>query len=282
MAVIKQSSSRAAANVGGVVHLGDLRVAAQHALDEARREAASIVEAARAECDRMRAEARRDGFEEGRAAGLSQGLEEGGAKGLVEGRAAAQAAHAARLAAVEESFAAELSRWMARRDEVMRGAERELAGIALAIAESIVREHIDANRDAVAHAAEAAVGLFARATRVTVEVAAEDVELVAEAMPRLTAALPEGAAVSIRPSTAVGRGGCIVRSPEGTVDARIETQFRRMREGLIGRASDPDRGTSEADEPLVADADADADGTGTGTDATGPEAGDAGGRSDAS
>jgi flagellar biosynthesis/type III secretory pathway protein FliH len=53
-------------------------------------------------------------------------------------------------------------------------------------------------------------------------------------MPRLSAALPEGATVSIVAREGVARGGCVIRSSEGSVDARIETQFRRVREGLLG------------------------------------------------
>lgn len=237
MAVLKQSSSRAVVALGGVFDLGDLRAGAERALADARAEAARIVAEARREGDRIRAEARAAGEAEGRAAGLAQGLEQGRAQGAGEGHAAAHAEHSAALAAIEESFAAEFARWMAMRDDAMRGAESELAGIAVAIAESIVREHVAADASVVERQARAAIGLFARATRVTIEVSPEDAPIVAEAMPRLSEALPEGAVVSIVASDGVGRGGCVIRSSEGSVDARIETQFRRMRQGLVGDAS---------------------------------------------
>jgi hypothetical protein len=96
------------------------------------------------------------------------------AQGAAEGLAAARTEHAERLATIEHAFAEEFVRWMGTRDEVMRGAERELAGVAIAMAESIVREHVRVQPDVVARAVEAAIGLFARATRVTIEVAPED------------------------------------------------------------------------------------------------------------
>lgn len=238
MAVLKQSSSRSSVAVGGVFDLADLRVGAERALADARAEAARIVDEARREAERMRAEAKADGLARGEAAGFEKGLAEGRAKGAAEGHAAAKAEHDARLSQIEEAFAGEFVRWMSVRDDAMRHAEKELAGIAVAIAESIVREHVAADASVVAREVEAAVGLFARATRVTIEVSPEDAPVVAESMPRLSAALPEGAAVSIVAREGVARGGCVVRSSEGTVDARIETQFRRMREGLIGGPSD--------------------------------------------
>ena len=234
MAVVKQSSSRAGVALGGVFNLVDLRTGAERALAEAQSEAARIVEAARREGERVRAAAEQEGFAQGHAAGLAQGEAEGRTKGEAEGHAAAKAAHDAALQAIEEGFATELGRWMAVRDDAMRFAERELAGIAVSMAERIVREHVKCDPSVVAREAEAAIGLFARATRVTVEVAPDDAPILAESMPRLVAALPEGAAVSIVPREGIARGGCVIRSSEGSVDARLETQFRRMREGLVG------------------------------------------------
>jgi flagellar biosynthesis/type III secretory pathway protein FliH len=237
MAVLKQSSSRAGVAVGGVFSLGDLRVGAERALSDAQAEAARVLEAAKREGERIRAAAERDGFAKGHAEGLAKGEAEGRAKGETEGHAAAKAVHDAALQAIEEGFATELGRWMAVRDDAMRFAERELAAIAVTMAEGIVREHVRADPTVVAREAEAAIGLFARATRVTVEIAPEDAPILAESMPRLVAALPEGATVSIVSREGIARGGCVIRSSEGSVDARLETQFRRMREGLVSGAT---------------------------------------------
>ena len=234
MAVIKQTSPRATVAIGGVFDLGDLRAGAERALAEAHAEAARIVDAARREADRMRADARRDGLAKGEAEGHAKGLAEGRTAGAAEGHAAARTEHAKALRAIEEAFATEFARWMSTRDEAMRFAERELAGIAISIAESIVREHVAADPTVVAREAQAAVALFARATRVTIEVAPEDAPIVAEAMPDLSSALPDGAVVSITARAGIARGGCVIRSNEGGVDARFETQFRRMREGILG------------------------------------------------
>ncbi|MFM2164965.1 MAG: Flagellar assembly protein FliH, partial [Planctomycetota bacterium] len=62
----------------------------------------------------------------------------------------------------------------------------------------------------------------------------EDEALVAGSMPSLRAALPAGAEVELVARDGIARGGVVIRSSEGTVDARIETQFRRMRDGLVG------------------------------------------------
>jgi flagellar assembly protein FliH len=236
MAVLKQSTPNARVLTGGSFDLGDLRAGAEAALREAKAEAARIVAAARADAERMRAEARTQGHAEGRAAGFAEGEAAGLAAGEAAGREQALAAHDASFKALEEAYAAEFLRWNAQRDEAMRTAERELAGVAIAIAESIVREEIAREPKWVARAVEAAVALFARSTRVSIEIAPEDEALVAGAMPSLRAALPVGAEVELVARAGIARGGVVIRSSEGTVDARLETQFRRMRAGILGEA----------------------------------------------
>ena len=142
MAVLKHSTPNARAIAGGAFDLGDLRAGAESALREAKLEAARIVAAARAEAERMRSEARAEGHAEGRAAGFSEGETAGRAAGEAAGRTEALAAHDASFKALEEAYAAEFLRWSAQRDEMLRSAEQELAGISVAIAESILREHI--------------------------------------------------------------------------------------------------------------------------------------------
>lgn len=237
MAVIKATAQRPAFAGTSLHDLGDLRRGAEEVLAQARTEAARLVADAKREVERVFSESRESGFEQGKEEGFAVGLAEGRAAGELAGREEARAAHEVMIKALEESFSTEFMRWTQVREEIMRSAERELAGIALAIAESIVREHVRCDRSAVARQVEQAVALFARATRVSIEVAPEDEPLVRETLPTLCAMLPPDAEVALRARAGITRGGCYIRSSEGTVDARIETLFRRMREGIVGSAA---------------------------------------------
>lgn len=237
MAVIKSTAQRPTFAGTSLHDLGDLRKGAEDALERARAEAARLVADARRQVEQVFNESRESGFEQGKEEGFAQGLVEGRAAGEVAGREDARAAHEVMIKALEESFSTEFIRWVQIREEVMRSAERELASIAIAIAESIVREHVRADTAAVVRQVEQAVALFARATRVSIEIAPEDEPVVREALPNLCAALPPDAEVALRPRAGIARGGCFIRSSEGTVDARMETLFRRMREGVVGTAA---------------------------------------------
>lgn len=234
MSVLKPSSPRAQSAQGNVFDLGDLRRDAEAVLRNARAEAVRILDEARKGGDAARATGRLEGIEQGRAEGLARGLEEGRTTGANDGRTAATALHCESLAAIEESFSTAFLHWIALRDEHMREAERELAGVAVAIAERIVGEKIAHDPRIVTREVAAAVALFSRATRVSIEIAPEDEAIVSESMSVLRAQLPAGADVELIAREGIARGGCVIRSSEGTVDARIEMQFRRMRDGITG------------------------------------------------
>jgi flagellar assembly protein FliH len=234
MAVIKATAQRPTFAGSSLHDLGDLRKGAEDALDRARAEATRLVAEAKREVDKVYSESRESGFEQGKEEGFVAGFAEGRAAGEAAGREEARAAHEAMIKALEESFSAEFMRWVQIREEVMRTAERELAGISIAIAEAIVREHVRCDTAAVVRQVEQAVALFARATRISIEVAPEDEPLVREALPNLCAMLPPDAEVALRARAGIARGGCFIRSSEGTIDARMETLFRRVREGVVG------------------------------------------------
>ena len=234
MAVIKATAQRPTFAGTSLHDLGDLRKGAEEALDRARAEAARLVAEAKREVDKVYSESRESGFEQGKEEGFAAGFAEGRTAGAAAGREEARAAHEAMIKTLEESFSAEFMRWVQIREDIMRSAERELAGISIAIAEAIVREHVRCDTAAVVRQVEQAVALFARATRVSIEVAPEDEPLVREALPNLCAMLPPDAEVALRARAGITRGGCFIRSSEGTIDARMETLFRRMREGVVG------------------------------------------------
>ena len=66
--------------------------------------------------------------------------------------------------------------------------------------------------------------------RVTVLVNPDDLEIVREAMDGLRASLGGIEHCEVQAERRVGRGGRIVRTPVGDVDARVETKLERARE----------------------------------------------------
>jgi flagellar biosynthesis/type III secretory pathway protein FliH len=72
-------------------------------------------------------------------------------------------------------------------------------------------------------------GLIER-ERVTVLVHPDDLETMRAAIEELRASLGGVGHCEVQAERRVGRGGAIVRTPDGDVDARLETKLERVRE----------------------------------------------------
>ncbi len=235
MPILKQSDAAPLLNDPTVVlDLGDLQRQADRIIAAAEQEAERILEAARAaardEGVRIRAEAEAAGRVDGETAGRATGEE--------RGRAEAMAAAEASLDRLQEAWIGALQEWSARRTADLAAAREDVVALGVAIAERIVHGTVEGDRAAAARQAAAALELLSDAREVRVLVHPEDEAVVAEAMPRLAGAVGGAAHVSLGTDASVDRGGVVVRSGEGTVDARIETQLRRIAAALVpGRAA---------------------------------------------
>jgi flagellar assembly protein FliH len=117
---------------------------------------------------------------------------------------------------------------------MMRKTERELVRLAVAMAERIVRREVDEDPELLAGMARTAIDRLGQDVAATIHLNPQDYEAMMAA--RQGAAF-EGA-VQVVADPLVGRGGCLVKSPFGTVDAGIDTQVREMSHALIGDESD--------------------------------------------
>lgn len=169
-----------------------------------------VLAAAWAEADRLREEARALGEAEGQAAGLE----------------AAQRQAEPLLAALGDA----VEGVHALRAELSETLEREAVELALAIAERIVAGALEAQPERVVDVVRGALRRLAERQRVTVLVNPEDLALVSESAARLRSELGGLEHCEIQADRRVGRGGAVVRTVEGEIDARVETQLERARE----------------------------------------------------
>jgi flagellar assembly protein FliH len=163
--------------------------------------AAGVVEAAQAEAEGIRAEARQVGFAEGRAAGLAAAADE------IEPAARALAAAVDEVRGTLAGLAAQ--------------AEQSAVELALALADKVLATSLELRPELVQELVVGALrGVAER--ELVLEVHPDDVELLSGAI--------EG--VELVPERRVARGGCVVRTPDGEIDARIGQQLERAAEAL--------------------------------------------------
>jgi flagellar assembly protein FliH len=150
-------------------------------------------------------------------------------KGYAEGERAGEAAAEARVDAMLLRLVTTIDEVAALRTGVMRRAEREVVRLALAIAERVVRREIDIDQELLVVMARVAVDRLGEHAVATIHLHPADSEA---ALRRRDSAAP--GALDIVADVNVPRGGCLVRSAFGTIDAGIDSQMRELSRALLG------------------------------------------------
>jgi flagellar assembly protein FliH len=160
-----------------------------------------------------------------------RGFDEGLARGLAEARA--QAANALEAVATAERTLAEM------RDQYLARAEAAAVDLAFQIAEKVIGATVAADSEAVLGVVSGALLRTTDRDHLVVEVHPEDFELVRDAASELAARLGGINRMEVISERRVAPGGCIVRTEEGEIDARIEAQIGRVRQ-LLDEVRSPD------------------------------------------
>lgn len=164
----------------------------------------------RVEAERILADARKEA-ERLRAQATTEGRERG-------------------LAAVTELLAgARLSAMRAQRE-----VESDLRTLAVRIAERILDRELSTRPEAVVDIAAAALSQAGAPRDVVLRVHPEDLRTLERGRPRLLERCARAQVIQLRPDSTVGRGGCIVETELGTVDARLQVQLEAIERALRG------------------------------------------------
>jgi flagellar assembly protein FliH len=148
------------------------------------------------------------------------------AEGYAAGRAEALAALSPALEALQTAVSAALEERIAAADQL----EVHAVELSLFLSEKILGGALAAEPERVVEAVRGALRGIVERERVTVLVHPEDLELVREAMDEMRATLGGIEHCEVQAERRVGRGGAIVRTQDGDVDARVETKLQRARE----------------------------------------------------
>lgn len=157
----------------------------------------------------------------GYAAGFEEGKRAGFQTGHAEGKALARA-EVARIHAVASSA-----------DEALQALgdtlSRKTVALAVAIAQKVMQREIKSHPESILHIVhEGLILLPDNAERVRITVNTDDLELVRGNLSETEAP----ADYVVAGSNEVQRGGCLITSPCGDIDATLETRMRRVLEVL--------------------------------------------------
>ena len=180
------------------------------------------IEAAQAERDRIRDDARREGLELARREALEEAVKRERERVAIETAGLAELLRRA-ASAIEE-----------KRSELAAAGERDLVKLALAVAARIVKAEVQAGKPIAAENLRRAVELTLRRQEIRVQIHPADLQLIETYLPELRRDYADLQKVALEPNAALGRGGVVVQTREGSVDAAIATQLEEIERGLLG------------------------------------------------
>jgi len=106
--------------------------------------------------------------------------------------------------------------------------EREVVKLALEVAKKIVHREIQADREIIQTLVRVALGHVAEKSAVTVHLHPTDYNYILEHRAELSKDGDGGQEVVLLSDKSIQRGGCLVETECGTIDARIEEEFREV------------------------------------------------------
>jgi len=162
----------------------------------------------------------RDAFAKGYAAGERAGLEAGGKRADAMLRRVAQT----------------IDELTGLRATIVRETERQMVDLALALARRVVDRELTLAPDLVAAMAHVALERLGEQTPATIRLNPADYSVVIAERGEQW----EGTHVSVVPDLAVTRGGCLVESDFGVIDASVDAQLGELARALLGGPG-PDR-----------------------------------------
>jgi flagellar biosynthesis/type III secretory pathway protein FliH len=163
------------------------------------------------------------------AAAAEQGREEGYRSGLAEARAELEPAVSVIRAAAERADAA--------REALLDTLERRAVELALALAEKVLAAELAARPELVLDVVESTLRRASAGDRLVLNVHPADLDLVRAALDDLARARSGSGTIEVVAERRVPRGGCVLSTPVGEIDARISEQLARagdvLRDSLL-------------------------------------------------
>ncbi|HOJ49430.1 MAG TPA: flagellar assembly protein FliH [Spirochaetota bacterium] len=181
-------------------------------IDDANQKAKLIIEDAQKEAEKIKKESYSQGFEIGREEGYKSGQEE-----------------VNRLIGVLHKVVGELIK---KRESIVEETENQLVDLVLLIAKKVVKVITESQKRVIYDNVIAAINKLRIRSEITIRVNPEDVYTVTKYKKDFMEAVEGIENIRILEDPNVDKGGCIVTSEFGSVDARISTQLAEIEEQI--------------------------------------------------
>ena len=187
---------------------------AQEIIRNAQEEAARIVEEARVEQENLRKSSHTEGYNQGREEGFAEG------KGEVD-----------RLIGRTHKI---LEGVMARREEILSETEQQIVELVILMTRKVVKIISESQKSVIMANVLQALKKVKSRGNVTVRVNMADVKLTTEHIQDFIKQIERVQGITVVEDSTVDKGGCVVETDFGAIDARIQNQLSELETAILG------------------------------------------------
>lgn len=182
-------------------------------IEDAKLEAERIIQEANVEKENIKATAHQDGYKEGHEQGFMEGQNE--VNRLVE-----------RVHKIVESV-------MVRREEILCETEQQIVELVLLMTRKVVKIISENQKTVVLSNVLAALKKIRTRGNITLRVNTEDLKLTTAHVDEFIKRIENVNGISVIEDSSVDRGGCIVETDFGAIDARISSQLAELESKIM-------------------------------------------------
>ncbi len=182
-------------------------------IEKAKAEAAQIVAEANAQHDKIVSEARSEGFEQGSQEGFEKGSAE--VERLIE-----------RMHKILEAV-------MQRREEILQDTESQIVELVILMARKVIKILSENQKNVIMANTVAALRKVKTRGNVTLRVNIEDVKLTTAHADEFIQHVENVQGITVQEDSSVEKGGCIVETDFGAIDARISSQLTELENKIL-------------------------------------------------
>lgn len=191
----------------------DAEQAASKIIEDAKLEAERIIQEASVEKENIKATAHQDGYKEGHEQGFMEGQNE--VNRLVE-----------RVHKIVESV-------MVRREEILCETEQQIVELVLLMTRKVVKIISENQKTVVLSNVLAALKKIRTRGNITLRVNTEDLKLTTAHVDEFIKRIENVNGISVIEDSSVDKGGCIVETDFGAIDARISSQLAELESKIM-------------------------------------------------
>lgn len=182
-------------------------------VEKAKAEAAQIVAEAQAQHDKIVSEARNEGFEQGSKEGFDKGSAE--VDRLID-----------RMHKILEAV-------MQRREEILQDTESQIVELVILMARKVIKILSENQKNVIMANTVAALRKVKTRGSVTLRVNIEDVKLTTAHADEFIQHVENVQGITVQEDSSVEKGGCIVETDFGAIDARISSQLTELENKIL-------------------------------------------------